>query len=81
MGNTVCVLDYAQGKFNCHQIISTLPEDFCGEPYPAVLADNPISLAEQAWTVMFSAAAELQTELSVEISGNSSIMRRDNSGI
>ena len=57
------------------------PEDFCGEPYPAVLADNPISLAEQAWKVMFSAAAELQTELSVEISGNSSIMRRDNSGI
>ena len=41
VGNTVCVLDYAQGKFNCRQIISTLPEDFCGDTKAAAIRLSP----------------------------------------
>jgi hypothetical protein len=52
------------------------PEDFCGEPYPAVLADNPIKLADRAWEVMFSDSTVYQEELAVEITNTSSVMSR-----
>ena len=52
------------------------PEDFCGEPYPAVLADNPIKLADRAWEVMFSDSTVYQEELAVEITNTSSVMYR-----
>lgn len=41
IGNTVCVLDYAQGKFNCRQIISTLPENFDGDTKAAAIRLSP----------------------------------------
>jgi DNA-binding LacI/PurR family transcriptional regulator len=52
------------------------PEDFQGEPYPAVLADNPVKLADRAWKVMFSDLTSYQEELAVEITNTSSIIRR-----
>jgi DNA-binding LacI/PurR family transcriptional regulator len=52
------------------------PEDFCGEPYPAVLADNPVKLADRAWEVMFSDSTVYQEELAVEITNTSSVMSR-----
>lgn len=52
------------------------PEDFQGEPYPAVLADNPVKLADRAWEVMFSDLTSYQEELAVEITNTSSIIRR-----
>ena len=56
------------------------PEDFQGEPYPAVLADNPVKLADRAWELMFSDWTVHQEDLAVEISNASSIMRRNSSG-
>ena len=52
------------------------PEDFQGEPYPAVLADNPVKLADRAWEVMFSDLTVHQEELAVEITNTRTIISR-----